>query len=97
MDLIQRKLTKSEWEGIEVPVSDDEKEILKLIKNGYNDVNIRYNNNPSLIGYMKIDVSDNMELTKKGTEIFFGISAFGGGVLGSISTSTAKKYGQWKN
>lgn len=62
MDLIQRKLTKSEWEGIEVPVSDDEKEILKLIKNGYNDVNIRYNNNPSLIGYMKIDVSDNMEL-----------------------------------
>ena len=57
MDLIQRKLTKSEWEGIEVPVSDDEKEILKLIKSGYNNVNIRYNNNPSLIGYMKIDVS----------------------------------------
>ena len=45
MDLIQRKLTKSEWEGIEVPVSEDEREILKLIKNGYRDINIRYNNN----------------------------------------------------
>ena len=62
MDLIQRKLTKSEWEGIEVPVSEDEKEILKLIKDGYKDINIRYNNNPSLIGYMKIDVTDVMHL-----------------------------------
>ena len=61
MDLIQRKLTKSEWEGIEVPVSEDEQEILKLIKNGYGDINIRYNKNPSLIGYMKIDVTDIME------------------------------------
>ena len=60
MDLIQRKLTKSEWEGIEVPVSEDEQEILKLIKNGYRDINIRYNNNPSLIGYMKMDVTDIM-------------------------------------
>ena len=61
MDLIQRKLTKSEWEGIEVPVSADEQEILKLIKHGYSDINIRYNKNPSLIGYMKIDVTDIME------------------------------------
>ena len=60
MDLIQRKLTKSEWEGIEVPVSEDECEILKLIKNGYKDVNIRYNNNPSLIGYMKMGGDDVM-------------------------------------
>lgn len=60
MDLIQRKLTKSEWEGIEVPVSEDEQEILKLIKNGYRDINIRYNNNPSLIGYMKMGGDDVM-------------------------------------
>ena len=40
MDLIQRKLTKSEWEGIEVPVSADEQEILKLIKHGYSDIDI---------------------------------------------------------
>ena len=62
MDLIQRKLTRSEWEGIEVPVSEDEQEILKLIKNGYGDINVRYNNNPSLIGYMKIDVTTVMEI-----------------------------------
>ena len=62
MDLIQRKLTKSEWEGIEVPVSANEKEILSLIKNGFNDINIRYNNNQSLITYMRIDVSDAMHV-----------------------------------
>ena len=60
MDLIQRKLTKSEWEGIEVPVSQEEKEILKLIKDGYMDVNIRYNNNQSLLNYMRIENSELM-------------------------------------
>ena len=44
MDLTQRKLTKSEWESIEVPVSENEKEIAKLIKKGFHDINIRYNN-----------------------------------------------------
>ena len=40
MDLNQRKLTKSEWESIEIPVPNDEKDVLKLIMDGYNDVNI---------------------------------------------------------
>ena len=31
MDLSQRKLTKQEWEGIEVPVSADEKKVLQMI------------------------------------------------------------------
>ena len=31
MDLGQNKLTKSEWETIEVPTTDDEKNILRLI------------------------------------------------------------------
>ena len=62
MDLIQRKLTKSEWEGIEIPVSSDELEILKLIKSGYKNVNIKYNNSLSLINYMKIDVSENTHI-----------------------------------
>ena len=30
MDLKQRKLSKSEWESIEIPVSANENEILKL-------------------------------------------------------------------
>ena len=61
MDLNQRKLTKSEWESIEVPVSDAEKEVLSLICNGFHDVNIKYNNHISLFGYLKIEFSTLME------------------------------------
>ena len=61
MDLNQRKLTKNEWNNIERPVSDIEKEIITLIKNGYNDVNIKYNNFNSLISFLKIECQENME------------------------------------
>ena len=61
MDLIQRKLTRAEWEGIEVPVDENEKEILDLIKDGYNDVNIKYNHNQSLISYMRIEPNRPMQ------------------------------------
>ena len=43
MDFSQSKLTKTEWESIEIPVSQSEKEILKLITNGFNNVHIRTN------------------------------------------------------
>ena len=42
MDLCQNKLSKQEWEALEIPVSSSEMEILKLIKNGYNNLNIRF-------------------------------------------------------
>ena len=61
MDLNQRKLTKVEWNNIELPVSADEKDILCLITRGYTDVNIRYNKNTSLIEHLKIEVSEIME------------------------------------
>jgi hypothetical protein len=61
MDLQQRKLTKSEWESIEIPVSQDEIEILNLIMRGYADVNIKYNKHNSLLSYLKIDKSNEME------------------------------------
>lgn len=61
MDLQQMKLSKSEWQSIEVPVSDEEKEILLLITSGYSNVNIKYNKNISLISYLKIDYSSAME------------------------------------
>ena len=61
MDLNQRKLTKVEWNNIELPVSADEKDILNLIISGYTDVNIRYNKNTSLIEHLKIDGSEIME------------------------------------
>ena len=61
MDLNQRKLTKSEWQGIEVPVSSDEKEILELIIRGAHDVNTKYNKHNSLQGFLKIEHTAIME------------------------------------
>jgi hypothetical protein len=40
MDLTQRKLNKSEWTSIEVPVSPSEIDILNLIVAGFKNVNI---------------------------------------------------------
>jgi hypothetical protein len=61
MDLKQRKLNKSEWESIEVPVSAEEKEILNLIMQGFANVNIKYNKHSSLLTYLKVEKSDEME------------------------------------
>ena len=61
MDLNQRKLTKAEWNSIEIPVSSDEKEVLDLILNGAENVNITYNKYNSLISFLKIDYSKDME------------------------------------
>tara|TARA_Y100000361_G_scaffold154194_1_gene178695 strand:+ start:10414 stop:12960 length:2547 start_codon:yes stop_codon:yes gene_type:complete len=62
MDLTQRKLTKSEWESIELPVSSQEKKILQLIVNGYNNVNIHNNINQSLFSFVKIEHNESTEL-----------------------------------
>ena len=61
MDLKQRKLSKSEWESIEVPVPLTEQEILKLISDGYDNVNIKYNKHMSLFSFLKIEYSEAME------------------------------------
>jgi hypothetical protein len=54
MDLLQNKLTKSEWESIEIPSSADEKTILKLIINGFKNVNIRENETLSILSFLKL-------------------------------------------
>lgn len=61
MDLNQRKLTKNEWETIESPVSEQEKEVLNLIIQGFHNVNIKYNRYLSLFQYLKIEYSESME------------------------------------
>lgn len=61
MDLTQRKLTKSEWTSIEIPVSSDEKRIIELIKHGYNNVNIIRNYTQTLLKYMKITNSEQID------------------------------------
>ena len=59
MDLNQRKLKKSEWNSIEVPVSDEELSVLNTIKNGYHDVNIKVNKGNSIFTFLKINYNEN--------------------------------------
>jgi hypothetical protein len=59
MDLNQRKLKKSEWNSIEVPVSDEELTVLNMIKCGYHDVNIKVNKGNSIFTFLKINYNEN--------------------------------------
>jgi len=61
MDLQQRKLKKSEWDSIEVAVSQSEIDVLHMIMQGYYDVNVKINNNLSIFTFLKIEFSDKME------------------------------------
>jgi len=62
MDLTQRKLTKAEWNSIEIPVSPDEKRINDLITSGYDNVNIHRNPTNSLLKFMKITFSKQIDV-----------------------------------
>jgi len=57
MDLQQRKLNKSEWQTIEVPVSKQEQNVLKMIMQGYDNVNVRINAHHSIFTFLKIEYS----------------------------------------
>jgi hypothetical protein len=61
MDLSQTKLSKSEWNSVEISVSEKEKHILSLILEGYTNPNIRKNSHLSLIRTMKVDASEEMD------------------------------------
>ena len=58
MDLTQKKLTKSEWDFLEIPLCQSELEIMKMIENSKKDLNIKFNKTMTLIGYMKFDGSN---------------------------------------
>ena len=61
MDLTQRKLTREEWNSVEISVSKDEKDILQMIMKGYHDNSIIENKTPSLLSYLKIAHTPVME------------------------------------
>ena len=92
MDFTQGKLTKSEWDGVEVPDSHDEQQIYQLIKDGYHDVGIVRNASQTLLQYMKIAPSDEMHAHMY--ELYFKThvdemrEAFG---LSAFETDTDKK------
>ena len=58
MDLQQNKLTKSEWESIEIPSTPEEKIILKLIIRGYHNVNLKINDTLSILSFLKLENTD---------------------------------------
>ena len=62
MDLTQSKLSRDEWESIESPISNDEKRILKMIIQGYEDVNIRSNSHLSMFSFVKIEITPETEI-----------------------------------
>ena len=61
MDLNQIKLAKNEWETIEIPVSSGEKKILKLICEGFDNINAKFNEMVCLLVILKITNNEEME------------------------------------
>jgi hypothetical protein len=61
MDLSQKKLSKSEWASVEVPVDEHEKSVLQLILQGYKNPDICINPHLSLYDYLKMPVSEEMD------------------------------------
>lgn len=61
MDLSQEKLSKAEWQSIEIPVVEQEQKILKLIMAGFENPEIRISPNQSIATFMKMTMDKTME------------------------------------
>ena len=59
--LIQTKLTGEEWNGVEIMEPEEEMRILRLIIDGFHDVNRVFNPHLSLISRLKITMTPEME------------------------------------
>jgi hypothetical protein len=87
MDLSQTKLTKTEWNNIEVPLADAEKTILQFIIEGYTNVNLKKNSNLSLVSIAKIE--PNPEIHYQLYKLYFECM-----ITNIISTTTTLS--EWK-
>ena len=58
--IVQGRLTKSEWNNMEIPVSPDELTVIKLIRDSYHNVQLKMNHNSSMIGILKTSSSPEM-------------------------------------
>ena len=61
MNLDQQKLTKAEWDSIELPLSEEEIHILTLINNGFHDPKISFNKNKCILSHLKMENNDSIE------------------------------------
>lgn len=64
MDFSQNKLSKLEWESLEIPVQEKEKEILKIIWNNYDNINEKYNIHNSMMTVMNLNDNDEKTISK---------------------------------
>ena len=55
LDLSQTKLTRAEWDSIETPISQGEREILKMLMDGYSNPDIKTNKTMSMYSFLKIE------------------------------------------
>ena len=61
MDFLkQTKLSKSEWDSLEVPPPENEKRILHLINDGYTNTKIIANYTENMISFSKLPCNDGM-------------------------------------
>lgn len=58
--IIQGRLTKSEWNNMEIPVSPDELNVIRLIRDSYHNVQLKLNHHSSMVGILKISPSPEM-------------------------------------
>ena len=58
--IIQGRLTKSEWNNMEIPVSPDELTVIQLIRDSYHNVQLKLNHHSSMVGILKISPSPEM-------------------------------------
>ncbi len=61
MDLTQTKLTKAEWDSVEIPPSKKEMQIMRMIMDGYTNLDISVNRTQTLLGFLKMEQSDSMD------------------------------------
>lgn len=61
MDLNQRKLNRDEWVSIEKPISDNELRVVCLIRDGYDDVQIKRNVAQTIIQHLKVIDSEDID------------------------------------
>ena len=61
MDFNQNKLTREEWNSIEMKLPDEEIQIIKMIVNGFQNVNIEVMTNYTIIMFLKFDNAENID------------------------------------
>lgn len=62
MDLTQSKLSRTEWDSIETPISEEEKGILQMIQEGFSNPNITKNKTQSLFSFLKVEQTPENEI-----------------------------------